>query len=161
FTSRMRRRVPQIPYDPTQESKSIMAREQPLHRSVVFDYPGQTGQGVSLRNLRLNPDIPILGGNDMVFDNTGMQSIVLRIQWPGYEKVEWCCNIVIRDITRMALGIEIATNFANFCAKIQDESPSMSDWVIAPSCIRFEHLYLLSLDNIFPEVWQADIEVDL
>jgi hypothetical protein len=35
------------------------------------------------------------------------------------------------------------------------------DWMISPACVRFEHLYLLSLQNTFEDVWQADIALDL
>ncbi|KAJ7464296.1 hypothetical protein B0H11DRAFT_1734240 [Mycena galericulata] len=113
---------------------------------------------------------PIQGANDAVFEHTGLKRIVFRIIWPGYEHVDWCGGIGVEGkITRAALNFQVASNFARyfearifFCAcKGQYETPTSHDWMISPSCVRFEHLFLLSLRNTCDDVWQADVALDL
>ena len=41
------------------------------------------------------------------------------------------------------------------------EAGKPSEWNLATSGIRFQHLFLVSLCNVFEDVWQADIAVDL
>ncbi|KAJ6620239.1 hypothetical protein B0H10DRAFT_1103498 [Mycena sp. CBHHK59/15] len=167
FKSPTRRRVPQAPYSPSSKWKVATGRTHQLHSSVSFDYPGQSRQGVSMRELSLRgTSTPIQGAGDPVFSNTGLQRIVFRILWPGYEHVEWCRGIVVTSpngapITRVALGNQIAQNFARFMEKTQYETPSVQDWMVGPSCVRFEHLFLISLNNVFEDSWQADIALDL
>ncbi|KAJ6584192.1 hypothetical protein B0H10DRAFT_1833114 [Mycena sp. CBHHK59/15] len=167
FTSPTRRRVPQAPYSPTSKWKVATGRAHQLHASVAFDYPGQVRQGVSMRELSLKATSTLIqGAGDAVFSNTGLQRIVFRILWPGYEHVEWCRAIVIvspngAPITRVALGQQVAQNFARFIEKTQYETSSVQDWMVGPSCVRFEHLYLISLHNVFEDSWQADIALDL
>lgn len=45
--------------------------------------------------------------------------------------------------------------------KTQYETPTALDLMVAPSCVRFEHLFLISLHNTFEGVWQADVALDL
>jgi hypothetical protein len=45
--------------------------------------------------------------------------------------------------------------------KSQYETASSRDWMISPSCVRFEHLFLISLQNTFDDVWQADVALDV
>ncbi|KAJ6493201.1 hypothetical protein C8R45DRAFT_1095715 [Mycena sanguinolenta] len=124
-------------------------------------------QGVSLRDLRLRDNAtPIQGARDTVLAYTGIQRVVFRIQWPGYGHIEWCRNISVvgRDglpISRLALAVEIAANFARFFEKTEYETPTSRDWMVSPSCVRFEHLFLVSLHNTFENVWQADIALDI
>ncbi|KAJ6454224.1 hypothetical protein C8R45DRAFT_944806 [Mycena sanguinolenta] len=130
------------------------------------DYPGQTRQGVSMRDLHLRgPSAPIQGANDFVLATTGLKRIVLRIIWPGYGHVEWCRTISVitnhAPITRASLGCQIASNFVRFVEKSDYESPTSRDWMISPSCVRFEHLYLVALHNTSDDVWQADVALDL
>ncbi|KAJ6563298.1 hypothetical protein DFH09DRAFT_1364115 [Mycena vulgaris] len=167
FTSRSRRSLPFVPYSPTQGWKALTGRTQPLHSTVSFDYSGQARQGVSMRELRLKgPATPIQGANDLVLAHTGLQRIVFRILWPGYGHVEWCRAIPVvapngAPITRVALGMQIASNFARFFEKSQYETPTSREWMVGPACVRFEHLFLISLQNTFEDVWQADIALDL
>jgi hypothetical protein len=138
FTSPSRRRVPFLAYTPTPGWKAVMGRAQRLHSAVSFDYYGQTRQGVSMRELRLKgTSTPIHGANDAVLAHTGLQRIVFRIlvrtalshrmrtisnpftQWPGYGHVEWCRTIPVvapngAPITRVALAVQIASNFTRF-----------------------------------------------
>ncbi|KAJ6549155.1 hypothetical protein B0H10DRAFT_2170008 [Mycena sp. CBHHK59/15] len=152
FKSPTRRRVPQAPYSPSSKWKVATGRTHQLHSS-----------GVSMRELSLRgTSTPIQGAGDPVFSNTGLQRIVFRILWPGYEHVEWCRGIVVTSpngapITRVALGNQIAQNFARFMEgyspqKTQYETPSVQDWM---------HLFLISLNNVFEDSWQADIALDL
>ncbi|KAJ7703526.1 hypothetical protein B0H17DRAFT_922023 [Mycena rosella] len=167
FISPTRRRVPLVPYSPTQGWKVVTGRTQPLHSTVSFDYPGQARQGVSMREFRLKGNsTPIQGAGDLVLAHTGLQRIVFRILWPDYGHVEWCRAIPVvapngSPITRVALGLQITSNLARFFEKSQYETPTAPDWLIGPSCVRFEHLLLISLQNTFEDVWQADIALDL
>ncbi|KAJ7656756.1 hypothetical protein DFH06DRAFT_1269407 [Mycena polygramma] len=141
FTSPRRRRVPLQPYTPTQGWKVAMARTHEIHHPVSFDYPGQARQGVSMRELRLKGmSAPLHGANDPVLAHTGLQRVILRIIWPGYGHVEWCRTVPV---------------------KCQSETPSSRDLMFATNCVRFEHLFLISLQNTFEDVWQADVALDL
>jgi hypothetical protein len=33
--------------------------------------------------------------------------------------------------------------------------------MVSPTCVRFEHSLLISLQNTFEDVWQADVALDL
>ncbi|KAJ7743586.1 hypothetical protein B0H16DRAFT_1463575 [Mycena metata] len=147
-----------------QDGKSAVGRPQ-LHSPVFFDYPGQAWQGVSMRGLRLKgTSAPIQGANDLVFAHTGLQRVVFRLIWPGYGHVEWCRALPVvapnRVPTRVALGLQIASNFAHF-VESQYETPSAREGMIAPTCVRFEHLFLVSLQNTSEGVWEADVALDL
>ncbi|KAJ7108183.1 hypothetical protein C8R44DRAFT_636755 [Mycena epipterygia] len=167
FTSPTRRRVPFEPYSPTQGWKIITGRTQQIHSAVSFDYEGQARQGVSMRQLRLHgASTPMQGANDLVLAHTRLQRVVFRILWPGYGHVEWCRAIPVvspegAPITRVGLAVQIASNFARFFEKSQYETANPRDWVVGPTCVRFEHLFLISLQNTFEDVWQADIALDL
>ncbi|KAJ7222758.1 hypothetical protein B0H12DRAFT_1304641 [Mycena haematopus] len=165
FTSPTRRRLPLQVYNPP---KWQAATEQTgTHRSITFDYPGHTRQGVSMRDLRLkNTATPIRGSNDPVLAHTGLQRVIFRIIWPGYGHVEWCRPIVVTSptgapITRVGLGVQIASSFARFVEKSEYETPSAREWMISPNCVRFDHLYLIALHNTSGDVWQADVALDL
>ncbi|KAJ7610550.1 hypothetical protein DFH06DRAFT_1016600 [Mycena polygramma] len=167
FNSPTRRRVPLQPYSPTQGWKVAMARTHKIHSPVSFDYPGQARQGVSMRELRLKGmSAPLQGANDPVLAHTGLQRVIFRILWPGYGHVEWCRTIPVvapngAPITRLALGVQIANNFARFVEKCQSETPTSRDLMLSPHCVRFEHLFLISLQNTFEDVWQADVVLDI
>ncbi|KAJ7463265.1 hypothetical protein FB451DRAFT_1043330 [Mycena latifolia] len=162
-----RRRMPFIPYSPAQGFKAAAGRKQLLHEMVTFDYPGQARQGVSMRELRLKgTSTPLQGAGDLVLAQSGLQRVVFRILWPGYGHVEWCRTISVvspngAPITRVALGVQIASNFINFFERTRYEAPTAVDWMISPSCVCFEDLYLISLQNTFENVWQADIAQNL
>ncbi|KAJ7093373.1 hypothetical protein B0H15DRAFT_776757 [Mycena belliarum] len=160
FVSPTRRRLPFVPYSPSQAWKLQLGRSQPLHSKISFDYSGQSRQGVSMRDLRVNI-ARFQGASDPVLQYPGLQKIVFRIQWPGYGHVEWCRNIPVAGLTRMALAVHIASNFAHFFEKAVYETATAPDWMISPNCVRFEHLYLISLQNTFEDIWQADIALDL
>ncbi|KAJ7353033.1 hypothetical protein DFH08DRAFT_648634, partial [Mycena albidolilacea] len=165
FNSPMRRRLPFEPFTPARWNAATGGSE--VHRLVSFDYPGHTAfrsPCVSMRDLRLKGTAtPIQGANDLVLAHTGLQRVVFHIIWPGYGHVEWCRAIPVTNpngapITRVALGVQIASNSAHF--KSQYETPSTRDWMVSPTCVRFEHLLLISLQNTFVDVWQADVALD-
>ncbi|KAK7050228.1 hypothetical protein R3P38DRAFT_2503309 [Favolaschia claudopus] len=166
FASSTRRRLPLEQFKPAQWRSATSPNA--VHRSISFDYAGMPlRQGVSMKDLRLKgTSAPLLGAHDPVLAHTGMQRIVFRIMWPGYGHVEWCRAIPVvapngAPITRVALAVQIASSFAHFVEKSQYETPSSRDWMVAPSCVRFEHLHLISLHNTFEDVWQADVALDV
>ncbi|KAJ7069223.1 hypothetical protein C8F01DRAFT_976751, partial [Mycena amicta] len=86
--------------------------------------------------------------------------------WPGYGHVEWCRTMPVvlsngAPISRVALAVQIATSFASWFEKTQYEQPTTPEWMIAPSCVQFKHMYLISLINTFEDVWQADVALDV
>jgi hypothetical protein len=44
--------------------------------------------------------------------------------------------------------------------KARSEHSRAPEWHLGPSGIRLEHLFLVSLVNVFEDAWQADIAVD-
>ncbi|KAJ7669817.1 hypothetical protein DFH06DRAFT_1320863 [Mycena polygramma] len=166
FNSPTRRRVPLQPYSPTQGWKVAMARTHEIHHPVSFDYPGQARQGVSMRELRLKGmSAPLHGANDSVLAHTGLQRVILRVivsavlGLKAFQLTYFSPNGT--PITRLALGVQIANNFARFIEKCQSETPSSRDLMFATNCVRFEHFCLISVQNTFEDVWQADVALDL
>ncbi|KAJ7282369.1 hypothetical protein C8J57DRAFT_1015656, partial [Mycena rebaudengoi] len=166
FISPTRRRLPQAPYTPSGKWKSATGRTNQVYPSVSFDVPGQSRQGVSLRELK-NGGAQLQGAGDRVLRDTGLKRITFRLLWPGYEHVEWCRSIVVVDnsnketpITRAQLGSQVAANIARFFEVPTYETPSSVDWMINTNCVQFGHLYLVSLRNTFEDCWQADIALD-
>ncbi|KAJ7854529.1 hypothetical protein B0H14DRAFT_2579789 [Mycena olivaceomarginata] len=120
-----------------------MAGGTDLYCPVFFDYPDQARQGVSMREPRLKGVLtPIQGPNPTIpyshtRDCSGSFSAL------SYGHVEWCRTILVTSptgapITRVALGVQIASRFAHFVEKSQCETPTSRDWMVTPSCVRFE-----------------------
>lgn len=109
-------------------------------------------------------EIMLHGANDQVFAGTGLVRITLRILWPGYEDVDWARSIEVNangPMTRAQLAVAVAKNFSYFLEKARSEAGRPSEWHLATSGIRFQHLFLVALCNVFEDVWQADVAVDL
>ncbi|KAF7317659.1 hypothetical protein MKEN_00853500 [Mycena kentingensis (nom. inval.)] len=163
FVSPTKRRVPPQPYTPRHRLPS-----QPPRQPIWFDYAGsRPGQGIPMRELRLKGSaLPMCGALDPVLGGSGLQRIVFRINWPGYGHVEWCRSVAVvapngAPISRMALAMQIATNYANWYEKTQFEQPSSNEWLLSPKCVEFKHLHLVSLINTFEDCWQADVALDI
>ncbi|KAG6845549.1 hypothetical protein H0H87_007793 [Tephrocybe sp. NHM501043] len=170
FLSPTRLRLPQQSYTPASKWRTATGRLSQVHKAIAFDYPGYSRQGVSMRELSarsINTLASIIqGGGDSVFAHTGLARITLRILWPGYEHVEWARSVELNvngfgPITRAQLGAIISQNFARFVEKTRSEPSRIAEWNLSSSGIRFEHLILISLVNVFEDVWQADVAVDL
>ncbi|KAJ3491549.1 hypothetical protein NLJ89_g11328 [Agrocybe chaxingu] len=102
--------------------------------------------------------------SDTVLAHTGLSRITFRIKWPGYESANWARSIEITtggQITRAALAQAVAQNFARFIEMYRGAKSSSAQWSIAPNNIRYEHLYLVSLFNVFEDSWQAEVVIDL
>ncbi|KAJ7123952.1 hypothetical protein C8R43DRAFT_1135745 [Mycena crocata] len=160
-----RRRLPQAAYTPP-SYRVLHGKPQKLHAPVSFDYPGRVQEGVSMRELRTQGTMTqIQGANDPVLAHIKLDRLVFRILWPSYPEYEWCRAVPLvasngAPITRVALGMQIASNFAHFCEKAQYETPTSADWMVSPTCVKFEHLVLVSLQNTAEGVWQADVILD-
>ncbi|KAJ7697262.1 hypothetical protein B0H17DRAFT_928636 [Mycena rosella] len=114
-----------------------------------------------MRELRLKgTSTTIQGAADPVLAHTGLQRVVFRILWPGNGHFEWCRAIPVVAPNGAPIT-QIATNLPRFFEKSQYESSTSLDWVVSASCVRFEHLFLISLQNTFEDAWQADIALDL
>ncbi|KAG6873080.1 hypothetical protein C0995_003124 [Termitomyces sp. Mi166 len=139
------------------------------HAPIQFDHIGYNGQGMQMRELSARSEAAIAamiqGAEDPVLAHTGRERITFRIIWPGYEHVECCDQVVInpggRPITRAQLGKFIAQVFARFVEKTRKEPCRSSEWNLTSSGIRFEHLVLVALVNVWDGVWQADVAIDL
>ncbi|KAJ6474888.1 hypothetical protein C8R45DRAFT_834770, partial [Mycena sanguinolenta] len=127
-----------------------------VHHPVCFGYPGQTRQSVPMRDLHLRgPSVLIQGAHDFLLANTGLKRIVFPIMW--------CRTIPVitngAPITRAFIDSQIASDLVRF--KSDYETPTSRDWMISPSCVRLEHLYLVALHKTSDDVWQADVALDL
>ncbi|KAG6917559.1 hypothetical protein DXG01_002028 [Tephrocybe rancida] len=170
FLSPTRRRLPQQPYTPASKWRAATGRLDQVHNAIMFDYAGYAKQGVPMRELSARSGTVlasmIQGGKDTVLAHTGLARITFRILWPGYEHVEWARSVELTvggygPITRAQLGAAISQNFARFVEKTRTESSRSAEWNLNSSGIRFEHLVLVALVNVFEDVWQADVAVDL
>ncbi|RDB19892.1 hypothetical protein Hypma_013120 [Hypsizygus marmoreus] len=168
FLSPFRRRLPQAPYTPSSKWRNATGRLNEIHSAITFDFIGYSRQGVPMRELSTRSanalSQMIQGAEDHVLAHTGLARITLRILWPGYEHIEWARSVELTvhgPITRSQLGAAISMNFARFIEKNRSETARSSEWHIGPNGIRFEHLVLISLCNVFEDVWQADVAVDL
>ncbi|KAG5730979.1 hypothetical protein E4T56_gene4013 [Termitomyces sp. T112] len=169
FLSPTRRRLPQPSYIPVSKWKAAMGRLNQLHNPITFDYIGYSKQGVPMQELMARGTTAlasmIQGANDAVFAHTGLIRIAFRIIWPGYEHVEWARTIELTrgktPITRAQLGSTISLSFARFVEKTRLEPSTPNEWNLTSSGIRFEHLVLVALVNVFDNVWLADVAVDL
>ncbi|KAK6978107.1 hypothetical protein R3P38DRAFT_3334314 [Favolaschia claudopus] len=157
FVSPTRRRVPMEIYSPGQW-KTATANTH-LYPPICFDLTGRPRhQGTAA---------PIQGAGDPVLGYTGLQRVIFRIMiGRDMGHIEWCRAIPVvapngAPITRVALAVQIATSFAHFVEKAQYETPSDRSWMVSPNCVRFEHLILISLQNTFEDVWQADVALDI
>ncbi|KAF9002283.1 hypothetical protein BDQ17DRAFT_1483524 [Cyathus striatus] len=166
FISRTRRRVPQSPYVPPSYGKYCSAY---LHKPISFDYVGYKGQGVNMADMSSRSMVAlsqmVAGANDVVF-GPGIQKMNFCIIWPGYEHVDWHRHIVLSpqggSMTRGQLGAEISLQFARFLDKTRTTQASSSKWLIGVNGgIRYEHLILIGIYNIYEDVWQADFAVDI
>ncbi|KAG6878802.1 hypothetical protein C0992_007646 [Termitomyces sp. T32_za158] len=169
FLSPTRYRLPQQSYKPSSKWDQTMGQNVRRHAAIQFDHIGYNGQGVQMRELSARSDAAIAamiqGAGDAVLSHTGCERITFRIVWPGYEHVECCNQLVInsggRPITRAQLGKSVAQIFARFVEKTRSEPSRSSEWNLTSSGIRFEHLVLVALVNVWDGVWQADVAVDL
>ncbi|KAF5385125.1 hypothetical protein D9615_000893 [Tricholomella constricta] len=168
FLSPSRRRLPQAAWAPSAKWKLMTGRTNQIHGAITFDYIGYAKQGVPMRELSTRSTHAlasmITGANDQVLAHTGLTKITLRILWPGYESFEWTRVIEIDargPVTRAQLGAVISQNFARFIERARSESATSSEWHLGANGIRFEHLVLLSLRNVFDNAWQADVAIDL
>ncbi|KAG5650941.1 hypothetical protein H0H81_010478 [Sphagnurus paluster] len=166
-TGPFRRRLPQPPYTPASKWRNATGRLNPLHSAITFEYANLPNQGVSMREMSVRSGAALAsmvkGAGDAVLAHAGVARINLRIIWPGYEHVDWARSIEVNTasgpITRAQLAVIISQNFARFIEKNRSEPARSSDWHMGPSGIRYEHLFLMALRNVFEDVWQADVVV--
>ncbi|TFK33278.1 hypothetical protein BDQ12DRAFT_658156 [Crucibulum laeve] len=168
FISPQRRRLPQATYTPNSKWRSATGRLNQVYAPIIFDYIGYTRQGVPMQELGSRSTYAlahmITGANDLVFAHTGLQRFTLRIMWPGYSHIEWARSIEVNangPMTRAQLGGILAMNFARFLEKIRGEVTTAPEWRISSNGIRFDHVVLVGLHNVFEDVWQADVAIDL
>ncbi|TFK69367.1 hypothetical protein BDN72DRAFT_959639 [Pluteus cervinus] len=175
FISQTQHWLPQLAYTPTTTWRATTGRCFPDQSTeIFFDYKGQHGQGVKIRDMRdeLEPEcrFRIEGPDDRVLEHTGLKKVTLRIIWPGYEDtVPWIRPINITPpggpITRYQLGAVISGNFYRFLEDAMD-APNPSDpkdnlWSIGSDGIQRKHIILVSLINIYETIWQASVAVEL
>ncbi|KAG6907989.1 hypothetical protein DXG01_006645 [Tephrocybe rancida] len=168
FLSPTRQRMPQKPYTPTSKWDLAMGQNARLHSAIQFDHVGYTNQSIQMRELTARSSTAleaiIQGANDPVFAHTGLERITLRII-PGYENIDGSYSCMLgtggRPITRAQLGVITAQNSARFVEKTRSKLSSSQKWNLTSSGIRFEHLVLVALVNVWEGTWQAEVAVDL
>ncbi|KAF9463662.1 hypothetical protein BDZ94DRAFT_1308568 [Collybia nuda] len=168
FISPNRRRLPQAPYTPSTKSRGSGGRASQLNHPIAFDYLGHSKQGIPMRELSTRGGHTLAsmvhGAGDQVLVHTGLARINLHILWPGYEHVGWTEPIEIHlngPIARAQLGAAVAMSFARFVEKTRSQPSRSPEWHLSPTGIRFDQLVLVSMYNVFEDVWQADVAVDL
>jgi hypothetical protein len=150
---------------------------------------GTAADPVPMRDLsaRSVPGIfgMINGGEDKVLQASGLTRITFRIlvrtslnismlsgayllfflQWPGYESVEWARSIEVNTadgpITRARLGQMVAQNFSRFIEANRGARSSNASYHIGQNGIRFDHLFLVSIQNVSEDSWQAEVAVNM
>ncbi|KAA1466629.1 hypothetical protein DENSPDRAFT_876676 [Dentipellis sp. KUC8613] len=140
---------------------------------IDFQFYGvPTGWGVNMSDLMskslgsLGRDM--IGGYDEVLATIGVRNVSFRIAWPGYQSSsEWIRPIPIKmeygHISRADFAVQIAIQFSRFFEKAEYERPRSPEpgWSIARKTgVCFRQLYLVSVVNIFGDVWQADVIVE-
>ncbi|TFK60459.1 hypothetical protein BDN72DRAFT_526234 [Pluteus cervinus] len=164
FSSPTRRWLPQITYVPTSKWKNATEQSFPPNPVVAFDYVGHSNQGVSMRAIHHGSAPQLDGSDDPVLQYTGLQKITLRIIWPGYEYITFSRVIeIVRPsgpITRSDLAAVVSANFCRYLEKAKSSPSTETEWTVGPSSVRFEHLILVSLVNVWENVWQAAIATD-
>ncbi|KAJ3479665.1 hypothetical protein NLJ89_g12319 [Agrocybe chaxingu] len=116
---------------------------------------------LSTRNLPVLSSM-MARGEDRVFAQSGLARITFRILWPGYS-VDWARTIELSadgPITRARLAQVIAQNFSRFMEVHRNDKTSVPEFTISPTSLRFEHLVLVSLNNLFEDSWQAEVVID-
>ncbi|KAJ3573844.1 hypothetical protein NP233_g2166 [Leucocoprinus birnbaumii] len=156
FVNSRRRRVPQC---------AAKAAGGPVAHPVMFDYIGQSQQGVSVAEFHVRSTNVlgqmIAGGNDLVLANTGVQEINLRIMWPGYDHLNWSFSTpASQSMTRIQLGASIAMHIWRFVEKAASSSTTCPQWKVGSGAIEFEKIVLVGLYSTGAGVWQADLAVD-
>lgn len=180
-------RLPQPAYVP--KSKWHSATGRPNHPEIQFRMKGTAADPVPMRDLsaRSVPGIfgMINGGEDKVLQASGLTRITFRIlvrtslnismlsgayllfflQWPGYESVEWARSIEVNTadgpITRARLGQMVAQNFSRFIEANRGARSSNASYHIGQNGIRFDHLFLVSIQNVSEDSWQAEVAVNM
>ncbi|KAJ8081413.1 hypothetical protein PM082_007255 [Marasmius tenuissimus] len=163
-----RKRVPQTNYVPTAKWHHETGRVSPLRNAIYFNWIGQRGIGMPLRELcarvphALNQMME--GANDQVMSLAATRRIVFHIRWPGYEHVEWTRTIEVATpqgpMTRAQLAGIISQHFARYLEKVQYEATRDIQWRIGPGGVKFEQIVLLSLVNVFENAWQAEVAIE-
>ncbi|KAG6894897.1 hypothetical protein C0992_004055 [Termitomyces sp. T32_za158] len=165
---RTRHPLPQQLYIPNSKWARAMGKNNCLHPAIQFDHIGYDGQGVQMREFLARSEASIgamiQGARDAVLSHVERGRISFRIMWPGYEHVESCDHLALnphgRPITRSQIGKCVAKYFARFMEKARNEPSTSSEWNLHSSGIRFEHLVLVAITNVWEGVWQADVVVD-
>ncbi|KAF9259211.1 hypothetical protein L218DRAFT_1059804 [Marasmius fiardii PR-910] len=161
-----RHKLPQSLHAPSGRLGKISSRA-PLSAPICFDFITQPRQGIPLKELSVIGTAGLQqmmeGANDPV-PTGGEKKIIFHICWPGYEHVEWQRSVEVvtprGHMTRSQLAGVIARSFAIYIEKTQYEATRDINWRLGPDGIRYEHLILLSLNNIYENAWQAEVAIE-
>ncbi|KAG6908353.1 hypothetical protein DXG01_005171 [Tephrocybe rancida] len=166
-----RRRVPFQPYAPSSKFRQEMRRVSQLHSTITFDHTGYAKHDLPMRELVARSTSGIAAilqdAGDAVLVHTGIPRIRLRIFWPGYDHIVWVREIELNihgfgPLTRAQLAAGISRHSSQFIeTMLSTPLGNAAEWDLASSGIRFGHLVLLALVNVFEDVWQADVAIDL
>ncbi|TFY66918.1 hypothetical protein EVG20_g4177 [Dentipellis fragilis] len=163
-----RDRLPQFAYKWQVMAVPAPSTTEPINFQF-YDVP--TGWGVNMVELMskglkaLGEDM--VGAYDQVFSGSGLKTVSLRIAWPGYQSSEWVRPIHVKtdygNIYRVDFAAQIALQFSRFFEKTEYENPKHGEpgWLISrKGGVSLRQLYLVSVVNIFGDVWQADVIVE-
>ncbi|KXN90328.1 hypothetical protein AN958_04361 [Leucoagaricus sp. SymC.cos] len=161
FLNPRRQRVPQ------QKCKAPPGQG-PLFPPILFDHLASRGQGVPIYNFIVlstsTLEREVSGAHDEVLADLTSRVMTIRVMWQGYERLNWSRSIpVSSSLSRAQLGASIAMQLWSF---IEDVHNTHSDTIrpeynLASGKIKFEDIILLGLYNIYNDIWQIDLAVDI
>ncbi|KAF8967502.1 hypothetical protein BDZ97DRAFT_1755928 [Flammula alnicola] len=154
-----RYRLNQPIYSPSSKFHAAMGRAG--FPDIKFDWTGYNGSGCSVVTLSARSVSGLIdamkGGADQPFAHR-------PDLWPGYPHVEWARSIDVTTggpITRAKLAQAVAQNILRFLEIAgQTRSTQVKDH-IGPQGILPNHVFLVSLQNVIENNWQATIVVDM
>ncbi|EAU85226.1 hypothetical protein CC1G_06242 [Coprinopsis cinerea okayama7 len=160
--SHRRRRVPQPIFMPSGTSRA-------LPPAVPIDYVGRFNQGIPMVELSIKDRSPtelakmMVRGFDQVFP-PDTSPITFRIQWPGYDHLEYVRRLHIVttgpvNYNRAEVAQAIASVFAEFCDTHKNTRGTDPNYQVGD--IQFQKLVLVGIRNVYENVWQADVAIDM
>ncbi|XP_006461583.1 hypothetical protein AGABI2DRAFT_143427 [Agaricus bisporus var. bisporus H97] len=159
FNNPRRRRIPQY-------KGGASCGHATLSPPILFDHFGALGQGVRVQHfiiLSTNALLKEIGGaEDQILTGLKANHILLKMNWQGYECLNWVRSVpVSQSICRAQLGARIVMVFWEYLQDVQDSRLPNPGWMKEFGMVNFDQVVLIGLYNIYDNVWQADLALDI
>ncbi|KAF9521699.1 hypothetical protein CPB83DRAFT_730617, partial [Crepidotus variabilis] len=102
------------------------------------------------------------GSEDLILVHSGLKTVVLRLNWPGYfKKLDQPTEIISSDghITRIQLAQKAANVIAKFMVMYTYEECRKPEWSFAPGNLEIQQTRLLSLTNVSSNIWEINFGI--